>query len=995
MDDARKLQYSVEFDTSNASSSVEDLDDQVSGLEEHIGAMEMGAQRFGSGAVSACQSASDAIQTFGKASNEAAEGVGNLSAGADSAGEKAREMGGQWNDTGQDIAQLVSYARTASDALRALSDGLEDVGDSADRAGSKTRNLPKQVDSLGAAFRGATADSLEAGNSISKSFGSGISSALDFSKGKVNTWASNIVTKATGIANAFKNPVNFIRNNLVKALRRARESEDDVGDGADDAANDLDDMGDAGEDAGSQVKEAISGALQTFLGLEAIQQGIDLLKEFGAAAVEAFGAAENTAAKFERTFSAGAAEWVDNYADAVHRSTAEVQSFMVQNQGMYRELGLTAEASEELSKMTTSLAYDFGNAFKMDDAEALAAIQAAIRGDTAALTEYGIVLDDATLKNSAAALGLGTNIEALDDASLAQVRFNAILEQSSDIQQAAINETGGLTNSIKSLKGVFGDFMADAGGKFTPVLEQAVGVVLDAWPTLEPILLSFVDTLAGGLGDVIPVVAELAQDLIPALSQTLGALMDAVGPVLDILGSLASAVLPPLASIIGDLSSTVLPPLAGAFEELNTRIMQPLMPVIEEVSGQLLPVLGMVLDTVAQNVGPLADAFMPLISTVLPAFASLVGSLASNVLPPLSEVLGIVVQAAGPIVDVLSTLVQALLPSAETLFDALGTVLSDVVLPVFEAVSPVLSVVADVLGTIAGWVSDLVGMFASGIGAVADWFSGLFGGAKESTDAVEELTGAVNTLDGATRSETSLAVDTSEYSADISTASQNATDAVNEAMTAAREISDTNYSLMADDAETAYASMTLDAEEAWERMTDVASSGADSIISEFDRIVSAAQNVSGASISITGAPASSGDDGDDDDIPHNAGGTDNFPGGWTHINEDGGELAYLPGGSAIIPADKTDAILGDETSSSAAGEIVNNDSSNSTTYEDKSTFAPEISISVTVTGDTASDPEELADLIAQKCKDEAEKLWRQKKEQELHDRAMQEGHAIL
>src|SRR5699024_3142681 len=229
----------------------------------------------------------------------------------------------------------------------------------------------------------------------------------------------------------------------------------------------------------------------------------------------------------------------------------------------------------------------------------------------------------------AAALGLGTNIEALDDASLAQVRFNAILEQSSDIQQAAINETGGLTNSIKSLKGVFGDFMADAGGKFTPVLEQAVGVMLDAWPTLEPILLSFVDTLAGGLGDVIPVVAELAQDLIPALSQTLGALMDAVGPVLDILGSLASAVLPPLASIIGDLSSTVLPPLAGVFEELNTRMMQPLMPVIEEVSGQLLPVLGMVLDTVAQNVGPLADAFMQLISTVLPAFASLVGSLAS------------------------------------------------------------------------------------------------------------------------------------------------------------------------------------------------------------------------------------------------------------------------------------------------------------------------------------------------------------------------------
>ena len=87
--------------------------------------------------------------------------------------------------------------------------------------GDKTKDLPKQVDSLGAAFRNAAADSLEAGNSITKSFGKGMSSALDFSKGKVNTWASNIVTRAKGITNAFKNPTNFIRNNLVKALRRA------------------------------------------------------------------------------------------------------------------------------------------------------------------------------------------------------------------------------------------------------------------------------------------------------------------------------------------------------------------------------------------------------------------------------------------------------------------------------------------------------------------------------------------------------------------------------------------------------------------------------------------------------------------------------------------------------------------------------------------------------------------------------------------------------
>ena len=127
MDDARKLQYGIEFDTSDASNSVDDLDEQVSGLEDHIGAMEMGARNFGSGAVSACRSASDAVQNFGASTDAASKGVDDLSAGAKAAGDSAQEMGGQWNNTGQDIAQLVSYARTAADALKALSDGLEDL----------------------------------------------------------------------------------------------------------------------------------------------------------------------------------------------------------------------------------------------------------------------------------------------------------------------------------------------------------------------------------------------------------------------------------------------------------------------------------------------------------------------------------------------------------------------------------------------------------------------------------------------------------------------------------------------------------------------------------------------------------------------------------------------------------------------------------------------------------------------------------------------------
>ena len=53
-----------------------------------------------------------------------------------------------------------------------------------------------------------------------------------------------------------------------------------------------------------------------------------------------------------------------------------------------------------------------------------------------------------------------------------------------------------------------------------------------------------------------------------------------------------------------------------------------------------------------------------------------------------------------------------------------------------------------------------------------------------------------------------------------------------------------------------------------------------------------------------------------DNVPHNASGTNNFAGGWTHIHEEGGELAFLPGGTAIVPADKTDRILSMNSSTS-------------------------------------------------------------------------------
>lgn len=1036
MDDARELQYGIEFETGEAEGSVDQLGEGIDRLEQRIGAAEMGAQRMGAGVVSACDSGAAGADRFTGAVDRTSEAMGDM------------------EDT----------TRSAADTARRFGSGLDEAGEDAEALRARVRETAESAADLGTAFRETMADGLEAGQSIAKSFGTGLTGAIDFSRNKVKTFVNDTVKGAQNIATKFKHPIQTIRTNLVKALRTAQKRTEDLGEEAEDTERDLRDMGDAGEAAGNQVSEAIKSAVAAFVGFEAIKQGIGLLKEFGASALDAFTAAESKAKQFDVLFSESAADWVDNYAAAVHRSTSEVMDFMVQNKTLYQELGITGEAAEELSSITTSLAYDFGNAFSMDDAEALGLIQSAIQGDTAALNAYGITLDETALKQSAAALGLSENIDALDDAAMAQVRLNALLEESGAIQEAAINQTGGLTNSMKSLNGVWSNFLSTAGGKFAPVVENLVGAVVDNWPTVEPMLLSFVDVLADGIGGVAPTLIELAQNLIPSVTSVLGTLVGAAGPVLEVFTSIASSALPPLAEIVDSLVSTALPPFLSILETLNTNVVQPLIPVIQQVAQQVLPVLGQQFNFVA----------------------AIISQVATSVIPPLTQILGVLMQAIQPIISAAQNFLSVLLPPLLSLISTAGNLLSSVVLPAVSALSPALSVVGDILGVIGDVLGKVVGWVADGAGKVVDFFGKLFGGAKESSAAVEELGNSVTDLGAATESvkspeieipkpevpeipaitvpvepmpfempdftanltplplpvtaevpeivppavdavnipvsvETPIvpepevspvvvpvtaekpvipepdivavslpvevqkpvipepdppempkltlgAANTAPFNQSISKATQDASQAAQASSKAVLTFYEGAMDNVGTAASSVYAEAARAAESSWSRMAEAARDGARNIVASFQDIGNAAGRVGNMRLSVSGAS-----------IPGHASGTPSFEGGWTRINEEGGELAYLPGGTAIIPADQTDKIINNSTSTS---------SSESSVYTDNSSFAPQLSINL---GSGAEGVDEEA-LLA-RIRDELEKFWREKKEEEYHKRALQGAHA--
>lgn len=829
MADARELTYGISFNSEDAVNDVEQLEQGLGRIDDATDRAQIGAQNC-----------SQAMSSMGAAGTSAARDVGSA----------AQNMGERFEEAGDDI-------------------------------GDKFRKIGAQADSFGAAFKKTMAAGIKDGQSLAKSFQTGVSGAISFTQKKFTGFKNDVSKGAKAIGNAFKHPIQTIKDKLSKAIIHAADSTDALEDGAGDAEKALDDMGNTGSEAGNKVKEAISGALKAFLGIEAIKAAASAIKEFATAALDAAKAGENTAAKFDTLFEGtNAAAWADNYADAVHRSTTEVKGFLVENQAMYTDLGLTKDAATDLSKITTSLAYDFGNAFKMEDADALAVIQEGIKGNSSALTEYGIKLDDATIKAQAQAMGLGENIDEIDEATLAQVRLASMIEQTSKVQQAAINDTDGLTNSTKSLKGIWANFMEDAGNKFAPVLSDFYGVIIDSWPTIEPMLMGLVEMLSEGLSQALPVILELGSVLLPVLTDVLGTVFQAALPLIDTFGSLAQVVLPPLASILQLLVETLMPPIT---EILNVIIslIEPLMPVIQ--------------------------------------------SIAEAILPPIAELLGLI----APILEAIS--------------------------PVLDVIGNVLKVIGDTLGTVIGWLAD-------GVGAVVNFFSGLFGGAKDSKDEITELNGAVNGLADSTSQETSLAVDTSQYTAGITDAATEANATAQESIIETKDITDLNLKTMGIEASSTYSTMAIDAETAWSRMTKAADEGATSIVSAFQRIASAAQSVSGANISVTGTS-----------IPGNASGTDNFEGGWTRINEEGGEVAFLPKGSAIIPADKSERLINGAAQSVSGG---------------GGSFAP--SVQITVQGNMDG---ETADRLTQQIEEVFKRLYREAREDEYDTMAIKHAYA--
>lgn len=190
-------------------------------------------------------------------------------------------------------------------------------------------------------------------------------------------------------------------------------------------------------------------------------------------AIKAASNMEESLSKVNVVFGKGARD-VEKFASSAAKNLGQSKQAVLEAAGVFGTFGKAAGlAGTDLAVFSndfTQLATDLASFNNTTPEEAVQAIGAALRGESEPLRRYGVLLNDATLKQEAMTLGIYDGKGALTSQQKILAAQSAIYKQTNDAQGDFMRTSDGLANSTRTLSATFKDLQAKFGAAF---LEQA------------------------------------------------------------------------------------------------------------------------------------------------------------------------------------------------------------------------------------------------------------------------------------------------------------------------------------------------------------------------------------------------------------------------------------------------------------------------------------------------------------------------------------------
>jgi hypothetical protein len=247
-------------------------------------------------------------------------------------------------------------------------------------------------------------------------------------------------------------------------------------------------------------------------------------------------------------------------------------------------------AGDDLVKFSTdfvTLASDLASFNNTSPEDAIQAIGAALRGETEPLRRYGVLLDDASLRQAALELGITkTTKDALTPQQKVLAAQELIYRQTAAAQGDFARTSDGLANSQRILTAQISNIQTEIGTallpivlkmttifsqEFLPVIQKIANAftgnagalsegIFDVVNVIKSYLIPIIDGAKNAFGDIKGAISEnidefrnffsVVQNLAPLIGSTIGA-------ALNVIGDIAAIVINVISNVLSVVSSAV------------------------------------------------------------------------------------------------------------------------------------------------------------------------------------------------------------------------------------------------------------------------------------------------------------------------------------------------------------------------------------------------------------------------------------------------------
>lgn len=223
-----------------------------------------------------------------------------------------------------------------------------------------------------------------------------------------------------------------------------------------------------------EVGSILKGAVAYF--------GVTQLASFSSELTEVASNLQEVSSKYETVFRdqiAIADQWSEALIEDFSLSERESKQFLSSIQDLLVPMGMASGEAGKMSYAIAKLAVDLGSFNNQRTEDVISDIQSALVGNYETMKKYGVVLNEAAVKQEVFNSAVGITKAEITAADKAQAAYNIILKSSfaavGDFQRTA----GEHANTTKRLTSEWEDFAAALGGTVIDSITRIKGVTAD------------------------------------------------------------------------------------------------------------------------------------------------------------------------------------------------------------------------------------------------------------------------------------------------------------------------------------------------------------------------------------------------------------------------------------------------------------------------------------------------------------------------------------